>query len=150
MRGLALFVAGTLAGNDTPVAGEANTWSVSTGPAHVGVTVNAAGTYIYTPVPGFIAFAAESMDASAATAAGPPRPPPAPPAPMPPPAPAPAAAAAAAPRPCAGAVESFHARRAGAVATSEATGDRLGAARLECGGSGSELDDLEVRVVGNR
>ena len=46
-------VTGTLAGNDTPVAGETNTWSVTGQPAHGAVTVAADGTYVYTPAPGY-------------------------------------------------------------------------------------------------
>ncbi|MET0382665.1 MAG: Ig-like domain-containing protein, partial [Burkholderiaceae bacterium] len=47
-------VSGTLVTNDTPVAGEANTWAVATPPAHGAVTVHADGTYTYTPATGYV------------------------------------------------------------------------------------------------
>ncbi|MCK9689636.1 Ig-like domain-containing protein [Scleromatobacter humisilvae] len=46
-------VSGSLAANDTPVAGEANTWTLSGAPSHGTVVVNTDGTYTYTPAPGF-------------------------------------------------------------------------------------------------
>ncbi|MFL6696006.1 MAG: Ig-like domain-containing protein, partial [Vitreoscilla sp.] len=63
-------VSGTLAANDTPVAGETNTWSVATGPAHGTVVVNADGSYTYTPATGYSgtdAFSYTITDASGQT-----------------------------------------------------------------------------------
>jgi len=47
-------ITGSLATNDTPVAGESNTWTVATDPAHGSVVVNADGTYAYTPATGYV------------------------------------------------------------------------------------------------
>jgi hypothetical protein len=47
-------ITGSLATNDTPVAGESNTWTVATDPAHGSVVVNADGTYAYTPDTGYV------------------------------------------------------------------------------------------------
>jgi hypothetical protein len=47
-------ITGNLATNDTPVAGESNTWTVATDPAHGSVVVNADGTYAYTPATGYV------------------------------------------------------------------------------------------------
>ena len=46
-------LAGDLASNDTPVAGETNTWSVAANPSHGTVTVHPDGTFTYTPTAGY-------------------------------------------------------------------------------------------------
>ena len=64
---------GNLAANDTPAAGETNTWSVATPPAHGQVTVNADGTFTYVPAANYsgadtFTYTITAADGSTATA----------------------------------------------------------------------------------
>ena len=91
-------LSGNLAGNDTPSADGGNVWTKTANPSHGTVVVNADGTYVYTPAPGYFGTDAftytvtdKDGDKSTATVSititntGTPTPPPPPPVAPPPP-----------------------------------------------------------------